>query len=329
MGVFCQFVTHSSTVLINNYAKGDSTTDSTPDVIEMEKLFSVAGLVAVVTGGGTGLGLYTAQALDANGAKAVYVVGRRADPLQKAAESAVNGSIIPLVGDVTDVDSLNDVVAVVEKEQGFVNVVFANAGTTGVCHDPDDNVQTGTAGQFQSKMLKPELLQEFTQILNVNTTAVFYTAMAFLELLDKGNRQGNVVQDSQIVVTTSAAAYDRSLLPTLTAYCTSKAASSGLAEILSTKFAQRSLRIRVNSLAPGHYPTEMNSAYMAMFPPYTNSRSEGAFQGARSLPREMCPAERSGSPEDIAGAVLFLASRAGAYLNGTTLLSVSISLILL
>jgi NADP-dependent 3-hydroxy acid dehydrogenase YdfG len=81
-------------------------------------LFNVQGLVAVITGGGSGLGLYAARALDANGAKAVYIVGRREDTLTEAAKTAFNGTIKPIVGDVTDKESLKKVADQVRQEQG-------------------------------------------------------------------------------------------------------------------------------------------------------------------------------------------------------------------
>lgn len=74
--------------------------------LDISALFSVKNLVAVVTGGGTGIGLMVARALDANGASAVYIVGRREEVLQSAAKQAVNGNIVPFVGDVTSQSSL-------------------------------------------------------------------------------------------------------------------------------------------------------------------------------------------------------------------------------
>ena len=59
-------------------------------------LFSVKGLVAVITGGGSGLGLYAARALEANGAT-VYIVGRRENTLKEAAATGQHGRIIPVV----------------------------------------------------------------------------------------------------------------------------------------------------------------------------------------------------------------------------------------
>lgn len=98
---------------------------------KIQDLFNVSGMIAVVTGGGSGLGLYAARALDANGAKAVYIVGRREGVLKEAAKTGVNGKIIPVVGDVTDKSSLQTVTDRIRKEQGYVNLLFANAGVSG------------------------------------------------------------------------------------------------------------------------------------------------------------------------------------------------------
>ena len=106
----------------------------------IQDLFNVNGLVAVVTGGGSGLGLYAARALDANGAK-VYIVGRREETLKKAAATGVNGNIIPIQGDVTDKSSLLTIADRIRKEQGYVNFLFANAGKSLIhaLNDPGDS----------------------------------------------------------------------------------------------------------------------------------------------------------------------------------------------
>lgn len=65
-----------------------------------------------------------ATALDANGAKAVYIIGRREETLENAASTAVNGNIIPLQGDVSDKESLNKVVEHIRQKEGFANLVF-------------------------------------------------------------------------------------------------------------------------------------------------------------------------------------------------------------
>lgn len=278
-------------------------------------LFNVNGLVAVITGGGSGLGLYAARALDANGAKAVYIVGRREETLKQAASTATNGNIIPLVGDVTDKSALQKITDHIRKEQGYVNLVFANAGVGGPKHAsalPKDH--KASIKEFQDVVFAPDM-EDFTKTLHVNSTAVFYTAMAFLDLLDAGNKKGNVPQDSQIIVTSSVAGFSRFLASSF-AYSMSKAAVNHLVKMMSTHFSQNGYKIRANIIAPGLYPSELTDGQMEKLEIH-----EGAFQGARKMDPGQSPAERTGSEEDFAGAILFLASKAGAYMNGETLLT--------
>lgn len=168
-------------------------------------LFNVNGLVAVITGGGSGLGLYAARALDANGAKAVYIIGRRREVLEHAAATAKNGAIKPLVGDVTDKESLRGLVAQIKAEQGFINFLFANAGISGPSHatalaEAAGDKPKPTPEEFSEALLATDP-SEYTQVQHVNNTAVFYTSVAFLPLLHAGNQKRNVAQDSQILVT--------------------------------------------------------------------------------------------------------------------------------
>lgn len=127
----------------------------------IQDLFNVNGMVAVITGGGSGLGLYAARALDANGAKAVYITGRRKGTLEAAAKTAVNGTIIPVVADVSDKAALQAVVDRVKEEQGFVNLLFANAGISGP--KPVESIPAMQRGEkpsieeFQAGLWKPDM----------------------------------------------------------------------------------------------------------------------------------------------------------------------------
>ena len=287
-------------------------------------LFNVNGLVAVITGGGSGLGLYAARALDANGAKAVYIVGRREETLQAAANTAVNGTIKPIVGDVTDKASLTKIADQVRQEQGYINLLFANAGIVGPKHGAmlkeslKDGGSKPTVAEFQKIMFEPPI-DDFTFASHVNCSAVFYTAIAFLDLLDAGNKQRNVAQDSQIIVTSSIAGFMRHLSAGF-AYNSSKAATTHLVKMLSTYFAQAGFRIRANVIAPGIYPSEMTEQTTRSLQSFEGGR-EGAFKGAHVVGAEVSPSERTGSEEDFAGTILYLASRAGAYINGETLVT--------
>ncbi|KAF7194352.1 Short-chain dehydrogenase/reductase SAT3 [Pseudocercospora fuligena] len=288
---------------------------------KIEEIFNVNGLVAVITGGGSGLGLYAARALDANGAKAVYIVGRREQTLKDAAKTGVNGTIKPIVGDVTDKESLLRVVDQVRKEQGFINLLFANAGVMGPSHSQViANGNKPSIKEFQEAMLKPDI-SEYTQAQHVNNSGVFYTSMAFLDLLDAGNKKKNVPQDSQILVTSSIAGFSRFLASSF-AYSTSKAAVTHLVKMLSTNFAQLGFRIRVNVIAPGLYPSEMTEGTTSKLARHAGVEGhEGAHDGAHVMDLDRSPAGRTGSEEDFAGTVLYMVSRAGAYLNGETLVT--------
>jgi len=278
----------------------------------IEDLFGVKGLVAVITGGGTGIGLMAAQALDAHGAKAVYVVGRRKEKLEAAARSAKNGSIIPLPGDNTSQASLDAMAKQVESEQGYVNVVFANAGTMGVQYFGDLPKDRHPTIQEFKKAAWSHDIEEYSNTFKVNLAAPFYTALAFLELLDAGNKKGNLVQKSQIVVTASIGGFLRQPQDGF-AYSTSKAGVVHLVKMMSTYFGPWS--IRVNTVAPGLYPSEMTLSHPAM-----QSRDKPITEEG-SLPSELVPAQRSGTEDDMAGAILFLMSKAGSYINGNVLLT--------
>ncbi|KAI9699907.1 MAG: hypothetical protein M1820_006969 [Bogoriella megaspora] len=97
----------------------------------LDKLFGVHGMVFVVTGGGSGLGEMMALALDANGARQVFVLGRRKASLEKVAAKAANGRIIPVACDIASKESLQKAVASIEGQVPFVNAVVANSGVSG------------------------------------------------------------------------------------------------------------------------------------------------------------------------------------------------------
>jgi NAD(P)-dependent dehydrogenase (short-subunit alcohol dehydrogenase family) len=292
---------------------------------------------------GSGLGLYAARALDANGAKAVYIVGRRETTLQEAAKTGINGTIKPIVGDVSDKESLKKIVDQVRQEQGFVNLLFANAGVGGPKDRQNVNKAAGegntpTVEQFQKACWDAET-KDYTQAYHVNCTAVYYTVLAFLELLDAGNKTRNLPQDSQVIVTSSIAGFSRHMgmsilhpcifefwltcqVASSFAYSTSKAAVTHLVKMLSTAFAQNSFHIRCNVIAPGLYPSEMTTGHTSSLDKFKAPEGhDDAFAGAHSMDKASNPAERTGSEEDFAGTILFMASQAGAYLNGEALIT--------
>jgi NAD(P)-dependent dehydrogenase (short-subunit alcohol dehydrogenase family) len=248
-------------------------------------------------------------------------VGRREQTLLEAAKTAINGTIIPVVGDVTSKASLSAVVERIRQEQGYINLLFANAGTPG----PRlyDSLKKGpsekpTVEEFQEACWEPET-DVFTNTYDINCTSVFYTAVAFLGLLDAGNKKGNLAQESQVLVTSSVAGLNR-LVSSGFAYHTSKAATNHLVKMLSTYFAANDFHIRANVLAPGMFPSEMTSTMTAGSKKFEGIEGhKDAFEGAYVIPKQKSTLERTGSEQEFAGLVLFLASQAGAYMNGAVI----------
>lgn len=216
--------------------------------IDNNALFQVSGLVAVITGGGSGLGRMMAHALTSNGAAKVYIMGRRLNKLQETAEGYPN--IVPVQGDSTDKDSLKTAAEKIKKEVGYVDLLICNSGTTGpaVSIQPDASL-----AQVQEHFWSYNP-QELNNVWAINNTGTFFTMVAFLELLDAGNQaQSTPGVQSQIIITASIAGFSRAL-STGVAYVPSKAGSVQQIKMFSTFLAKYG--IRVNGIAPGIYPSE-------------------------------------------------------------------------
>ncbi|KAL4863313.1 hypothetical protein BDV12DRAFT_206660 [Aspergillus spectabilis] len=284
--------------------------------IEVGNIFQVNGLVAVITGGGSGIGLTMARALAQNGARKVYILGRRLDVLQKAAEE--HPSIVAHQCDVTSKDDLQKVVDRITAEEGYVNLVVANSGSIGppVRFHPDASISA-----LRQRLFTEFSMDEMTDALHLNITAAFFTMTAFLELLEAGNEkalqggfgkpinEGSVPSvQSQVIFTTSISAFSRHWTSS-PPYLTSKAAIMQVTKHASTQLAK--FGIRVNAIAPGIYPSELASVLIKNRTPENEAPGDQRF----------IPARRFGGDEEMAGAILYLSSRAGSYSNGSILIS--------
>ncbi|KIY52390.1 NAD(P)-binding protein [Fistulina hepatica ATCC 64428] len=273
-----------------------------------ETLFGVDGLVVVIIGGGTGLGLIMASALENNGAT-VYIIGRRLDVLTAAAsDHSKFNKIIPVQGDITNRDSLLTVVETVKREQGHIDLLINNAGIARDFYPHPLPTPTATGipsiAAFQRVLWESSSPAGFADTFATNVTAAYDTTVAFLELLHEGNlRQGpRPHRTSQVITVSSSGAFrvdSRVLSPS---YTMSKAASTQLGRLLANLLSP--WNIRSNVLAPGVWPSEM-----------TTHPVSGVSLSPEVLAQSV-PLRRVGSKEDLAGTILFLASRAGAYVNG-------------
>lgn len=176
-------------------------------------------------------------------------------------------------------------VAAVAKHTAHVDILFANAGAT-------------WGAPFESY---PE--PAFAKVMDLNVKAVFFCVQKFAPLL---RARATVADTSRVIVTASVAGLGVGALgPQATfAYSASKAAAVHLARNLAVDLGPK--HVLVNSICPGFFPTKMASGLLEM--------TGGLAKHAKNN-----PAGRLGHPEDIAGAVVYLASRAGAHVNGTAI----------
>lgn len=239
----------------------------------------LAGKVAVITGGSSGIGLAAAKEFVSEGAY-VFLTGRRQSELEKAAaEIGANVSVVQ--GDVASLDDLDKVFAVVAGEKGVIDIVVASAGFVA-----QQSIDTAT----------PE---HFDQTFNVNARGTFFTVQKALPLMTRGGS----------IVLVSSGMHLKGL-PEHSTYAASKAAIRSFARTWATELKDRG--IRVNSVSPGAIETPI---FEVQFPdPEAQAAAKAAFQ-------QMTPLGRMGRADEMAKAILFLASEDSSYSTGTDLIA--------
>ncbi|EAW07107.1 SDR family NAD(P)-dependent oxidoreductase [Aspergillus clavatus NRRL 1] len=272
----------------------------------LESLFGVKGRVALVTGGGSGIGLMITQALAVNGAK-VYITGRTGEKLDRVAElysRDIPGQIIPISGDITSKESIQELVDEISSKEKALHILVNNAGISGSTQDTDSK----SAEELHQKLFqdKANSFDEWDSIYRTNVSQLYFTTTAFLPLLNKGTDiehgwSSTVVNITSIsgIVKTSQHHFN---------YNASKAAAIHVSRMLAHEIASSGLKIRVNNIAPGVFPSEMTA-------------NESDDKQKSSLPKEQyegkVPAGRPGKDEDMGSAILFAVTN--QYLNGQTI----------
>jgi NAD(P)-dependent dehydrogenase (short-subunit alcohol dehydrogenase family) len=182
----------------------------------------LAGKIAVITGGSSGIGLATAQRFVNEGAY-VFITGRRQSELE-AAVSEIGHNVTSVQGDVSNLADIDKLYAAVKKEKGKLDIVFANAG----------------AGAFAP--LEQISEEHFDKQFEVNVRGLLFTVQKALPLLQPG---GSIVLNASIVSTTGS--------PAFSVYSATKAAVRSFARTWSVDLKER--KIRVNAISPGVIPT--------------------------------------------------------------------------
>lgn len=260
--------------------------------------------MALITGGGSGIGLMATQALAVNGAK-VYITGRTGEKLDRVVElygQDIPGEIIPITADITDKQAVEQLVQQISQREQYLDILINNAGISS---------QTQTTEHTDAQQLRRSLFEEtadvaeWDRVYRTNVTQLFLTTTAFLPLLQKGSERERGW--SSTVVNISSISGIVKVSQHHFAYNASKAAAIHLTKMLAHEVQSSNLRIRVNNIAPGVFPSEM-----------TAGESDEAQKNA--IPKEKyeqkVPAARPGKEEDMASTVLFTTTN--QYLNGQT-----------
>src|ERR1700735_93665 len=246
---------------------------------ERQKIMKkLEGKVGVITGGSSGIGLATARRYVEEGAH-VVITGRREKELQEAA-AAINRNVTAVVGDVSSLEDLDRLYAVVKEKHGHIDILFANAG----------------AGTIAPLAMATE--QHFDQTFDVNVKGMFFTVQKALPLFKDG---GSIVLNSSVSNVKGLAGF--------TAYAASKAAVRNFARGWTSELLGR--KIRVNCMSPGAIDTPALATT-------TGLTAEQAEQAVAQFTSQI-PLGRRGMPEEIAAAVTFLASDESSYITGVDL----------
>ena len=239
---------------------------------------NLEGKIAVITGGSSGIGRATARRFVEEGAH-VVITGRREKELKEAA-AFITKNVTTVVGDVSRLEDLDRLYAVVKAKHGHIDILFANAG----------------AGTIAPLAAATEA--HFDQTFDVNVKGLFFTVQKALPLFKDG---GSIVLNSSVSNVLG--------LPGFSVYAASKAAVRNFARAWTLELKDR--RIRVNCVSPGAIDTPALATT-------TGLTAEQAEQAVAQFTTQI-PMGRRGMPGEIAAAVAFLASDDSSYITGIDL----------
>jgi NAD(P)-dependent dehydrogenase (short-subunit alcohol dehydrogenase family) len=245
-------------------------------------LFNLCGRTAIITGGSRGLGLQIAAALGEFGASLLLVSRKQAD-LDAAAATLDSQGIAAstLAADLgADESAVDFLVTAALRRFGTIDILVNNAGTT----------WGAPAEEYP--------MEGWNKVIRLNLTALFRLSQAVARASMLPRRTGAILN----VASTEGLSGHHPDLPGTAAYNAAKGGVVNLTRALAAEWGGRG--VRVNALAPGHFPSKMTAELMAK-------------SADRLL--DLIPLKKFGGPDDLKGAALLLVSEAGAHITGQIL----------
>ncbi|MDO8475853.1 MAG: glucose 1-dehydrogenase [Candidatus Rokubacteria bacterium] len=245
--------------------------------------FSLEGKVAIVTGGGRGIGRAIAQGFANAGAK-VAIASRKMNDLEATAAEikAFGGEALPVQSHLGKMEEINKMVSTVLDRFGRIDILANNAGTTpaiGTVLDSDERL--------------------WDTIINLNLKGLYFSSQAVARIMKK---QGG----GKIINITSIDGFKPE--PGASIYSISKAGVRMVTRAFAAELAP--FNIQVNAIAPGPISTKLLDSHWFHLPPEEAKKQKETMAN-------MTPMGRIGEPDEIVGAAIYLASDASSYTTGT------------
>lgn len=253
--------------------------------MEISKLFCVSGLTVVITGGAKGIGLMLSEAYVKNGST-VYISSRSKDACDATAKELTSkgpGVCYSVPFDLSTVKACEDLAKTLVEKHNLKKI----------------DVLVNNSGVSWGEPLETYSEKGWDKVMNLNVKSLFYVTRALLPLLENAATKE---RPARVINIGSIAGIRSQMAPTY-AYDISKAAVHSLTQKLANDFAYKN--ITVNAIAPGYVPTKMSKGLLT----YTSKEDIDSN----------IPMGRGGTPEDMAGAALYLSSRASAWVTGVIL----------
>ncbi len=249
--------------------------------MDLNSLFNLDGKVAVVTGGSRGIGHMIVEGYLAAGCKRIYISARKTHQIEAAVAEFGADKVIGIPSDLSQVDGCTMLAEEIAKREDKIDILVNNAGAGW-------GADFGTVTEAQ-----------WNKVMDLNVKGLFFLTQALHPLLKKA---ASFERPAKIINIASIDGFKINPWQTYS-YQASKAAVVHLTRRLAAELIRDN--IQVTGIAPGAYPSDMNVA--------ARDHDEAVSKNI--------PFPRIGNAEDMAGVAIFLASRAGDYIVGETILT--------